>query len=132
MDNELKTAKLLFRKTAEELKLYSKDVEIISSSLSEIAGNEEMLSHYSVLSPCLHNGTAECQWWRSIGEEISFTEVKVEMLFRSKTDPRYQPPCSHPGRCWQSLSLLLHTFLFLRRVPLAGGDRHGHVSCSRL
>ena len=66
-DKILKTAKYLFRKTAEELHLYSKDMEILSSSLSEIQENAEMLAHYSVLSPCLHNGTEECKWWTDIG-----------------------------------------------------------------
>ena len=66
-DKILKTAKYLFRKTAEELKLYSKDMEILSSSLSEIQENAEMLAHYSVLSPCLHNGTEECRWWTDLG-----------------------------------------------------------------
>ena len=61
------TAKYLFRKTAEELELYSKDIEIISSSVSEIKDNKEMLAHYGVLRPCLHNGTEECQWWKQLG-----------------------------------------------------------------
>ena len=63
----LKTAKYLFRKTAEELDLYSKDLEILSSSLAEIQENEEMAAHYSRLSPCLHNGTEECRWWTDLG-----------------------------------------------------------------
>ena len=66
-DKILKTAKYLFRKTAEELQLFSKDMEILSSSLSEIQENEEMLAHYSVLSPCLLNGTEECRWWTDLG-----------------------------------------------------------------
>ena len=66
-DKTLKTAKYLFRKIAEELVLLSKDMEILSSSLSEIQENAEMLAHYSVLSPCLHNGTEECRWWTDIG-----------------------------------------------------------------
>ena len=66
-DKILKTAKYLFRRTAEELQLYSKDIEILSSSQSEIQENPEMLAHYSVLSPCLHNGTQECRWWTDLG-----------------------------------------------------------------
>ena len=34
IDKILKTAKYLFRRTAEELQLYSKDIEILSSSQS--------------------------------------------------------------------------------------------------
>ena len=93
LDNEMKTAKLLFRKTAEELKLYSKDVEIISSRLSEIAENEEMLSHYTVLSPCLHNGTEECQWWRFIGEKIS---QPMTSLQKCCSDRRQVRDINHP------------------------------------
>ena len=63
----LRTAKYLFRKTAEELKLFSKDLEILSSSLSDIQENEEMSAHYRLLSPCLHNGTEECRWWTDLG-----------------------------------------------------------------
>ena len=66
-DKILKTAKYLLRKTAEELQLFSKDMEILSSSLSEIQENAEMLAHYSALSPCLHNGTEECRWWTDLG-----------------------------------------------------------------
>ena len=63
----LRTAKYLFRQTAEELQLFSKDLEILSSGLSEIQENEEMMDHYSLLSPCLHNGTEECSWWTELG-----------------------------------------------------------------
>ena len=66
-DKILKTAKYLLKKTAEELQLFSKDIEILSSSLSEIQENAEMLAHYSVLSPCLHNGTEGCKWWNDLG-----------------------------------------------------------------
>ena len=96
LDNEYKTAKYLFRKTAEELKLYSRDVEIISSSVAEISENEEMLSHYGVLSPCLHNGTEECQWWKSLGQNLS-VRLFLKILFRSETDKRYKPPRPHSG-----------------------------------
>ena len=66
-DKILKTAKYLLRKTADELRLSSKDIEILSSSLAEIQENEEMLTHYSLLSPCLINGTEECGWWTGLG-----------------------------------------------------------------
>ena len=66
-DKILKTAKYLLRKTADELRLSSKDIEILSSSLAEIQENEEMLTHYSLLSPCLINGTEECRWWTDLG-----------------------------------------------------------------
>ena len=63
----LRTAKYLFRKTAEELRLYSKDLEILSSSLSDIQENEEMSAHYSLPTPCLNNGTDKCKWWTDLG-----------------------------------------------------------------
>ena len=63
----LRTAKYLFRKTAEELRLYSKDLDILSSSLSDIQENEEMVAHYSLLIPCLNNGTDQCKWWTNLG-----------------------------------------------------------------
>ena len=63
----LRTARYLFRKTAEELQLFSGDLEILSSSLSEIQENDEMMAHYRLLSPCLHNGTEECRWWTDLG-----------------------------------------------------------------
>ena len=70
-DKILKTAKYLLRKTADELRLSSKDIEILSSSLAEIQENEEMLTHYSLLSPCLHNGKEECRWWTDLGGLVS-------------------------------------------------------------
>ena len=91
----LRTAKYLFRKTAEELQLYSKDLEILSSSLSDIQENDEMLAHYSLLTPCLHNGTEECKWWTELGWlSIHFNSYTVK-LFRWRGDKRYQSPCTH-------------------------------------